>query len=144
MVKKTRTETTPSGLSLSREPGDENPTRTPEPTGRMMQNFQSIIDLTRGIVKTARAEYGEFIGKGRQRLGFYHPGVRERDRFLMSFLIYLMVFLIAGLRAPRVVMENVLKTARKKYDEFIEKGKQKLGFYKPEVSDSDRFLMSFL
>ncbi len=32
----------------------------------------------------------------------------------------------------------------KKYENFIEAGKRKLGFYKPEVSDTDRFLMSFL
>lgn len=33
---------------------------------------------------------------------------------------------------------------QKKYDTFVEAGKRKLGFYHPEVSDSDRYLMGFL
>jgi len=50
----------------------------------------------------------------------------------------------SGSHSLKGQVNHLFAGAKRRYDEFIEKGKRKLGFYHPDVTENDRFLMSFL
>jgi len=92
---------------MKRGAGSKWHERTRIPNRRAIFGISSgkYIDL-KGIINV----YNALIEKGKRKLGYYNPDMTDRDRFLMSFLIYftvlIMVVFVADLLAQMVYEDS--------------------------------------